>query len=182
MVHAGPVRERRDVQRHLHLPGYLQRPCPGQRLGQPERRAPRQQRGQFRRPRRPGKIVDRSPRAGPGGSRSISWSMPCAAACTTSRGTTPGSTRKPRSANSSTCPRLSMKTNVGQPQRGERMVFRIRGPAVPVSGSNTNTRTKLHDREWFTTPYGSKPFVIMENIQIPDRRTRRQHLTTGTNP
>src|SRR5580704_3075385 len=54
----------------------------------------------------------------PGGSRSTSWSMARAAACTTSRGTAPGSTRKPRSANSSTCPRFSTKTNVGQPEPG----------------------------------------------------------------
>ena len=34
----------------------------------------------------------------------------------------------------------------------------------------------------FTPGNGAKVFVIMENIQIPDRRTRRQHITTGTSP
>ena len=55
----------------------------------------------------------------------------------------------------------------------------------PASSGNAHTRANLHDREGFITPYSSKSFAIMENIQIPDTGPRRQHLqhiTTETDP
>jgi hypothetical protein len=65
--HARSVRERRDVQRDLHLPGNLQCSWTGERFGQPERGAGRQQRPQLGDLRGLAPVVVRSADIGPRG-------------------------------------------------------------------------------------------------------------------